>query len=96
MKESELQSKILNALNRLVDCKAINIHGSMFTEKGSPDIIGAYRGRPFGIEVKVNGNDPAPIQTRRMTEWKRAGAFVLVAREDWTIEGFLDGIKYRR
>jgi rubrerythrin len=50
---------------------------------GDPDLYGTIRGRHFEIEVK-RPNDPSSVltelQTRRLMEWKMAGATTGVAR----------------
>lgn len=40
---------------------------------GVPDIIGSYRGRFFGIEVKRPGKQPTLLQDRRMKAIEKAG-----------------------
>ena len=66
---------ILKYLNSLSQCKAINIHGSVFSERGTPDITGCIRGRSFWFECKRSIREkPRSIQIRRLAEYKRAGA----------------------
>ncbi len=50
MNESEYQDKIKQELKTL-DAKAIKIHGNPFTEKGTPDLIGCYKGRMFDVDI---------------------------------------------
>lgn len=76
-RERRIQTAILNYLNGLDGCKAINQPGGRL-EVGTPDIIGCYRGRFLALEVKQPGNKPRPIQAKRIREWKEAGGAVFV------------------
>ena len=68
---------ILRYLNSLPNAKAINIHGSIFSERGTPDIIGCVRGRMVAFECKrVSRETLEPIQLWRLSEWIMAGAVV--------------------
>ena len=72
---------ILHYLNSLPNSKAINIHGSVFCERGTPDIIGSINGRTILLECKRSPTEVAEkIQEWRMAEWRKAGA--IVARVD--------------
>ena len=72
--ETIIVEKIIAAFKRLPGSKTIKLHGNPFMESGSPDLIGAWRGKPFAIEVKQPGEKPEPIQARRLNEWAAAGA----------------------
>ena len=75
--------------NRIVDSirnylvsvggKSIKTHGDAFSEIGTPDMIGVYRGRCLVVEVKQPLEEPTPIQAQRLREWAAAGAVVGVA-----------------
>lgn len=68
---------ILKYLNSLPNSKAINIHGGIFTERGTPDIIGCVEGRMVVFECKRDEKENlAPIQVWRLCEWQCAGAIV--------------------
>jgi hypothetical protein len=72
---------ILRYLNSLPNTKAINIHGGVFCERGTPDIIGSTNGRTILLECKRSPTEEAEkIQEWRMAEWRKAGA--IVARVD--------------
>lgn len=73
MSEAALVTRILAAL-RACGAKAIKIHGGVYMEAGTPDVIGAHMGRAFAIEVKLPGKKPEPIQHKRLAEWAAAGA----------------------
>lgn len=51
------------------------------TEKGLPDIIGCFRGRLVGIEVKAGKDKMSIHQEARKQEIERAGGVFLVVRE---------------
>ena len=79
MRESTLVRNMLQTLNSYPDCKAIKVHGSEFTESGTPDIIGCWRGRMFVIEVKATKTGkPTAIQQTRLAQWRAAGAVARV------------------
>jgi hypothetical protein len=66
---------ILKYLNSLPNSKAINIHGSVFCERGTPDVIGSVQGRAVLFEAKRSQEEaPEAIQKWRMAEWRAAGA----------------------
>jgi hypothetical protein len=66
---------ILKYLNSLPNSKAINIHGSVFCERGTPDVIGSIRGRTVAFECKRSEEEAQEaIQKWRMAEWRAAGA----------------------
>lgn len=68
---------ILRYLNSLPNSKAINIHGSVYTERGTPDIIGCINGRTVAFECKRSEKEsPEKIQEWRLSEWLASGAVV--------------------
>lgn len=68
---------ILKYLNSLPNSKAINIHGSIFSERGTPDVIGCIQGRMVAFECKRDATeDLEKIQKWRLCEWIHAGAVV--------------------
>lgn len=68
---------VLDYLNSIPGAKAINIHGSVFSERGTPDIIGSIRGRTVAFECKRSEREaPEDIQKWRLAEWLSAGAIV--------------------
>lgn len=68
---------ILKYLNSLPCAKAINVHGSVFSERGTPDVIGCVGGRMVAFECKRSAEEePTKIQMWRLSEWIRAGAVV--------------------
>ena len=68
---------VLDYLNSIPGAKAINIHGSVFSERGTPDVIGSIRGRTVAFECKRSEREaPEAIQKWRLAEWLAAGAVV--------------------
>jgi Holliday junction resolvase len=60
--------------------KAIKIHMTGFMERGTPDIIGSYRGRAFLIETKNETGKLSKIQRVRLKQWKASGAIAVSCR----------------
>ena len=52
----------------------VKIHGGPMQQTGIPDIIGCYKGKFVGIEVKVGNNTPSALQVVVLKELKQAGA----------------------
>lgn len=78
---------ILDYINSLPNAKAINIHGSVFSERGTPDIIGSINGRTVLFECKRDETEePEPIQKWRLSEWISAGAVVGGVSEVWHVK----------
>lgn len=92
--ETSLQSTILKRLNEIEGCKAINIHGNRFTESGTPDIIGCYRGKFFALECKSLTTNQAlsDIQRLRIKEWTRAGGAAYVVQSWDEVKRILEGL----
>lgn len=68
---------VLDYINSLPESKAINVHGSIFSERGTPDVIGCIRGRMVAFECKRDATeDLERIQKWRLSEWITAGAVV--------------------
>lgn len=81
MTEKALVRRILREI-KAHGGKAIKLHG---LERGCPDIIACIQGRCVVIEAKVGRNRPTALQTRRLQEWRAAGALTYLAREDFHI-----------
>lgn len=81
---------ILKYLNNLPNSKAINIHGSIFSERGTPDIVGCVNGRMVAFECKRDATEePTDIQKWRLCEWIRAGAIVGGVSDVWHVQYIL-------
>lgn len=82
--------KVLRYINSLPNSKAINIHGSPFSERGTPDIIGCVNGRMVAFECKRDeSEEPTPIQKWRLSEWIAAGAVVGGVSDLWQVQMIL-------
>ena len=58
---------LLRYLNSLPNSKAVNIHGSVFCERGTPDVLGCINGRMVAFECKRSeGEVPEAIQKWRL------------------------------
>ena len=78
---------VLDYLNSIPGAKAINIHGSVFSERGTPDVIGSIRGRMVAFECKRDtSGSPEDIQKWRLSEWIAAGAVVGAVSDVWQVD----------
>ena len=81
---------ILKYINSLPGGKAINIHGSVFSERGTPDVLGSIQGRTVAFECKRDATeDLEDIQKWRLCEWIRAGAVVGGVSDLWHVQYIL-------
>ncbi len=78
--ESLLVRRILKALNDHPRIKAIKIHGSVYMEIGTPDIVGCFNSQTFLFEVKTDDGKISNIQLKRLGEWSATGAIAYVIR----------------
>ena len=84
-------SPVLDYINSLPGGKAINIHGSPFSERGTPDIIGCINGRMVAFECKRDSEeDLEKIQKWRLSEWIAAGAVVGGVSDLWHVQLILN------
>ena len=78
---------VLDYLNSIPGTKAINIHGSVFSERGTPDVLGSIRGRMVAFECKRDATEgPTDIQNWRLSEWIAAGAVVGAVSDVWQVD----------
>ncbi len=81
---------ILKYLNSLPNGKAINIHGSPFSERGTPDVIGCVGGTFIAFECKRDDTeDLEKIQKWRLSEWIKVGAVVGGVSDLWHVQMIL-------
>ncbi len=81
---------ILKYINSLPNGKAINIHGGIYTERGTPDVIGCINGRLVAFECKRDeSEEPTKIQYWRLGEWYAAGAVVGAVCDLWQVQMIL-------
>lgn len=76
--ESVYNESIRTALVK-AGAKVIKTHGSPYTVKGTPDLIGVYKGFAFAIETKLMGETLTAKQMYELDQWRKAGAVALVA-----------------
>lgn len=82
---------ILKYINSLPNGKAINIHGSPFSERGTPDVIGCIGGRLVAFECKrTEDENLTKIQEWRLSEWIAAGAVVGGVSDLWQAQMILN------
>lgn len=81
---------ILKYINSIPNGKAINIHGSPFCERGTPDVIGCINGRFIAFECKRDDTeDITKIQKWRLCEWISVGAVVGGVSDLWQVQMIL-------
>lgn len=90
------EARLGHAIRRTLEAEGafvFKVHGSGMMQAGLPDLIGCYRGRFFGVEVKMPGNKPSKIQRHIMRKIADAGGRVCVA---YSVQDALDAIVLRR
>ena len=81
---------VIKYLNSIPGSKAINIHGSVFSERGTPDVIGSIHGKTVVFECKRDDReDLEPIQKWRLCEWIKAGAIAGGVSDLWHVQYIL-------
>lgn len=80
MPESRISGKIIRNANKRPSCKAIKIHGGVYTTKGTPDIHITQRGRSYWLETKTPEKRRTAKKKQRyeLSRWKAAGALTAV------------------
>jgi len=53
-----------------------------YGKSGVPDIVGCYKGRFFGIEVKAGKNKPTELQKHQLKLIAEAGGIAMVVNEN--------------
>ena len=81
--ESRLKNAVMKRLAAVPNSFALKIHGSMFSQAGTPDVLFWRQGRldpeSWAFELKVPGNQPTKIQLHRHEEMRHGGVVVVVA-----------------
>lgn len=72
--EGNLRDIAKTWLNSQPYTKVIVNHGSIYSEHGTPDILGTVNGRTIALEFKSATGYIRPTQKIRLKQWKRAGA----------------------
>ncbi len=88
--ERDIQAEILIAITALPGAffwrsntgamRSANGATIRFNRPGTPDILGVWRGVPYGIEVKTATGRQSPEQRKWQSMWERAGGVYTVAR----------------
>lgn len=87
-KETKRVTRVLEILARIPNVKAIKIHGSIYSEIGTPDIMACVRqddvesgvtGQMVVAEMKVEKGQLSVIQVKRLEEWHEVGAKCIVS-----------------
>lgn len=81
--ESDLSRDVIELLNKTSECWAYVTHGGPYQRSGIPDIVGCYKGRFFGVELKMPQKYPSPLQRKTIRDILAAGGMGLVA---WSLE----------
>lgn len=77
MKENQLQQRVVRYLK-----KVPNLWYAVINDRhtaGIPDILVCYKGVFHGIELKVKGNKPTPLQKAQLQCIEKAGGQTVVA-----------------
>jgi len=83
--QREMQrSLVLNFHGR---CSFMKTHGSQYSVKGAPDLVGHIHGVYTGIELKMWGNTPSSDQKKFMKRLAVSGAFGVYIVYEWTSMG---------
>lgn len=72
--EADIVAAILRYLRGLPETWAQKMHGSVFQDVGTPDLLGVHRGTAFAFEVKRVGGKATKAQTVMLARWRAAGA----------------------
>ncbi len=73
MKETALNKKVSEWINTLPNSYAYKRLGYIHN-KGQPDVTGCVRGIRIEIEGKLGSRKPSDLQSKRLRDWKAAGA----------------------
>ena len=76
--EKSIVNAILKRLKSLDQCYAIKLHGSMYSTRGTPDVLCVKDGQAYLLEVKQPGKKPTAIQEQEISKWNGAKAIARV------------------
>lgn len=82
---------ILRYLRALPETWAQKMHGSVFMDAGTPDIIGVHKGLAFAFEAKRPGGKATKAQTVMLARWRAAGAITGVVHSVDEVKELLEG-----
>src|SRR5690349_19251135 len=74
--EKDLVKDIVDKVLKPLGSRAwwFKVHGGPYQKAGVSDLVGVIDGVPFGLEVKLPGKYPTPLQAKILAEMQRAGA----------------------
>lgn len=72
--ESDRTAKWMASLRKIPGSKWWKNHGTEYSERGLPDVMGVVRGTMFALEVKVGANWISDQQRARLQELDASGA----------------------
>jgi hypothetical protein len=94
--ERKLVSKI-QAYLEAQGARSFKIHGDdSYQEAGIPDLLVCWRGRFIGLEVKLPGNTPSPLQEKVLREISRAGGIAEVVTSVEQVRNLLAKLEKKR
>jgi hypothetical protein len=77
--------------------RPFKIHGDdSYQEAGIPDLLVCYRGRFIGLEVKLPGNTPSPLQEKVLREIKGSGGIAAVVTSVEQVRNLLAKLEKKR
>lgn len=79
MTERELTTEIINRIYQESNTSfAVKYHGNPTTKRGMPDLIGAWRGKSFAVEIKLPGKqDTVTLAQKAWLHVFRRGGYVV-------------------
>jgi hypothetical protein len=95
------ERKLVQRIQHYLDeqgARSFKIHGEegSYQEAGIPDLLVCYRGRFIGLEVKLPGNTPSPLQEKVLREIKAAGGIAEVVTSVEQVRNLLAKIGKKR
>ena len=76
--ESNIVTRIVEAISDWPCIMIKNNHGNEYSGRGWPDLEVLWRGTFYGLEAKVEGKYPTPMQVWRMEKVRAAGGVAAV------------------
>lgn len=78
--------------------RCFKIHGEegAYQEAGIPDLLVCYRGQFIGLEAKMPGNKPSPLQKMVLREISKAGGTAAVVYSVKEVEALLAELDRKR
>jgi penicillin-binding protein-related factor A (putative recombinase) len=79
--EKHIVTDIIKHLNKVDECHVWKTHGGMYSTPGVPDVVGVYRGKFLGIEVKrpEKKNNVTKLQQAFINKLNNCGGISFVA-----------------